>query len=146
MAKKYTEEVAQVHTESGVQQAMHRRSLEDDCPLPAPEELQRFKDIDPRLVDFFMEQSRTEQQQRHKAENSGIDIIRNVSRQDFIVSLNGMYVMLAVFIVLAGIAVWLIITGYSVAGITFATLDAVGILSVFALVIKAFLRRRDLET
>lgn len=47
-----------------------------------------------------MEQSRTEQQQRHKAENSGIDIIRNVSRQDFIVSLNGMYVMLAVFIVL----------------------------------------------
>lgn len=47
MAKKYTEEVAQVHTESGVQQAMHRRSLEDDCPLPAPEELQRFKDIDP---------------------------------------------------------------------------------------------------
>lgn len=93
-----------------------------------------------------MEQSRTEQQQRHKAENSGIDIIRNVSRQDFIVSLNGMYVMLAVFIVLAGIAVGLIITGYSVAGITFATLDAVGILSVFALVIKAFLRRRDLET
>lgn len=54
--------------------------------------------------------------------------------------------MLAVFIVLAGIAVGLIITGYSVAGITFATLDAVGILSVFALVIKAFLRRRDLET
>lgn len=143
MAKKYTEEVAQIHTEAGVQQAIHSRSLEDDCPIPHPEELQRFKDVDPRLVEFFMEQSRQEQIQRHKAEDQRMGIIRDVSRQEYRVSISGLVIMLVALVTLALLSAYCLYLGHNVAGISLAAVDLVGGLSVFSAVIKNFQDKRN---
>lgn len=145
MAKIAREEISQIQTQNGIQQSLHSRSVEDDCPIPSAEELQRFQQIDPRLVEFFMEQSRREQEQRHLIEREGVEIVKHGTRQEYKINSQGLWIMLFVIIVLAVLAAYSLYLGNTYIGGTLAVIDAVALIGVIGNVIQNFGNRNKVK-
>lgn len=145
MAKIAREEISQIQTQNGIQQSLHSRSVEDDCPIPSAEELQRFQQIDPRLVEFFMEQSRREQEQRHLIEREGVDIVKHGTRQEYKINSQGLWIMLLVVFILAGLAAYALYLGHTTIGGALAIFDATALLVVIGNVVQSFGRNNKVK-
>lgn len=48
----------------------------EDSLLPSPSELQAYKDIDPKIVDFLIDSSTKEQTHRHKMDEEKISVVK----------------------------------------------------------------------
>lgn len=48
----------------------------EETTLPSPQELERYKMVDPQIVDFLIEQSRLEQQHRHAMDIEKMKILK----------------------------------------------------------------------
>lgn len=48
----------------------------DENVLPTPEELEAYKAVDPRIIDFLLETAKKEQLFRHSLEETKVDIIK----------------------------------------------------------------------
>lgn len=66
----------QVSTNEGVGKQLEQTYTVDDNCLPSPAELQAYKDIDPRIVDYLIEASVKEQAHRHAMDEHKLRIIK----------------------------------------------------------------------
>lgn len=51
--------------------------LFDDLSLPSPQELREYNAINPKLVEFLLEQTKKEQEHRHRLDNQKMKILEN---------------------------------------------------------------------
>lgn len=100
-------------------------------PIPAPDDLARYKDVDPALPDRILAMAErtlelTEKQTDHRIEMERRSILGMNWRAN-----TGLWLAFIIaLIVLVGCG-WLIDRGHDVAGTTIATLDLVGLVGVF---------------
>lgn len=62
----------------------------DDNVLPTPQELEAYKQVDPKIVDFLIESAKAEQAFRHGFENRKIDIVKGADKGNRIMDGVGM--------------------------------------------------------
>jgi uncharacterized membrane protein len=78
------QEIKQRHTDvrdgTSVGTQVEQTFTVDDSFLPSPEELARYKEIDPLIVEHLIRASIKEQDHRHSVEDSKIDLIGNVDK------------------------------------------------------------------
>lgn len=65
----------QVSTEQGVGKQLEQTYTVDDNCLPSTQELEAYKQIDPRIVDYLIDASIKEQSHRHKMDEKKLQII-----------------------------------------------------------------------
>lgn len=55
---------------------------QDDSLLPAPAELAAFKDVDANIIPWMLEQTKKEQEHRHKTDNDKIKLMNRAVTND----------------------------------------------------------------
>lgn len=82
----------------------------EDMTLPSPQELENYKLVDPRIVDFLIEQAKKEQQHRHAMDKEKIKILKRSEGRTYSINWWGMLFALLALVVmmsLAGYAMYL---------------------------------------
>lgn len=69
------QKTTQVATEQGVGKQLEQIYTVDDNCLPSPQELEAYKRIDPRIVDYLIEASVKEQNHRHHMDEQKLNIV-----------------------------------------------------------------------
>lgn len=70
----------QVSTNGGIGKQLEQTFTVDDNCLPSPGELQAYKNIDPRIVDYLIDASVKEQTHRHAMDKQKLQIIKKNGR------------------------------------------------------------------
>lgn len=76
-------------------------TVDDNC-LPAPQELEHYKSIDPRIIDFLITTTEKEQDFRHDFERKKLKSYNLSGKREFRINVCGMF--LAALIMLVGLA------------------------------------------
>ena len=74
--QKVQQKETQVGTTDGIGKQLEQTFIVDDNMLPSPEELEAYKKVDPRIVDFWLNSSSEEQKHRHYVDEQKIEIIK----------------------------------------------------------------------
>lgn len=69
------QKTTQVATEQGVGKQLEQIYTVDDNCLPSPQELEAYKQVDPRIVDYLIDASIKEQNHRHKMDEQKLKIV-----------------------------------------------------------------------
>ena len=103
----------------------------DDSPMPSADELAKYKELDPRLVDYFMRITNEERAMRHEATKQSMDIIAKDSKgkhQERVLGLIFAFVSLLGFLGTTILALYLDKPWLAA---IFSTLSIAGIVSAF---------------
>lgn len=65
-----------VATSTGVGKQLEQTITVDDSALPSPQELEAYKQIDPRIVDMLIEATQKEQHHRHETDLVKLKMLR----------------------------------------------------------------------
>lgn len=96
-------QTTQYHTPEG-QALKNEASLTyDDSILPSPQELEAYKQVDARIVDFLLETAQKEQSFRHDIEHRKIELVRNADRGNRLMDGLGMFFALLALLALIGV-------------------------------------------
>lgn len=82
----------------------------EDSSMPSAEELKKYKDIDPKFIDYFITASEKEQEHRHCSDMKKLNIIICVERRTGRINFFGMlfaFLSIVVFMCVAGFALYL---------------------------------------
>lgn len=71
----------QVSTNGGIGKQLEQTFTVDDNCLPSPGELQAYKNIDPRIVDYLIDASVKEQTHRHAMDKQKLQIIKKTEER-----------------------------------------------------------------
>jgi uncharacterized membrane protein len=99
-----------VATSEGVGKQLEQTITVDDSALPSPQELEAYKQIDPRIVDLLIDNTRKEQQHRHETDLIKLKILRRSESRNERMNFWGMtfaFLSVALFVGLAGLALYL---------------------------------------
>lgn len=99
-----------VATSEGVGKQLEQTITVDDSALPSPQELEAYKQIDPRIVDLLIDNTRKEQQHRHETDLIKLKILRRSESRNERRNFWGMtfaFLSVALFVGLAGLALYL---------------------------------------
>lgn len=121
----------QVATQGGLGRSVEQNYTIEDNVLPPPQELQQYKDIDPRFLDYFFDTAKKEQTHRHEMDRIKLKMIRNSEGRTERINVWGMFFAFLSIVVCMGVAAWaLYLDRPWLAGI-FAFSGLVTIVSIF---------------
>lgn len=66
----------------GADMAIEQTIASDDSLLPAPSEFAAYKEVDPAIVNWLLEQTKKEQEHRHKTDNDKIGLMNKALNND----------------------------------------------------------------
>lgn len=112
---------------NGGDMAIEQTIASDDSLLPAPAEFAAYKEVDPAIVGWLLEQTKKEQEHRHKTEDDKIKLMNKALNTDRIV-LVFILCLILVFILLCAIFVYL---GKDVYGSIFGVCGLIGAIVVY---------------
>lgn len=103
----------------GNEQVLHVSHEEDDNLLPSPEELQKYHELDPTMIEWIKKRCDVEQNARIDFNNKKIKLHRSVNNKLFVIDLAS--IIMSVLVVLAGMACssYLIYLGHILTGTLF---------------------------
>lgn len=108
--KEIKQKETQVSTNEGIGKQLEQTFMEDDNCLPSPSELQAYKNIDPRIVDYLINASVKEQAHRHAMDQRKLQIIKKSEGRIGRMNWWGMFfafLCILVFSVVTGYALYL---------------------------------------
>lgn len=91
---------------NGSDMAIEQTIAQDDSLLPSPAEFAAYKEVNPAIIDWLLEQTKKEQEHRHKTDNDKIALMNKALNTDRIV-LIFFLVLVLVFIALCAVFVYL---------------------------------------
>lgn len=105
MAKKeLKQQTTQLNTSDGRALKNEASLTYDDNVLPTPQELEAYKHVDPRIVDFLLETAQKEQAFRHDIENKKVKIVGNADSGNRRMDLCGMIFAFLALLALIGLS------------------------------------------
>lgn len=121
MAKRISEQATRHYSpEDGIERQVILRSAQDDSPMPTPQELAQYKEVDPSLVQFFMDLVKEEQKNRHELQRQTIEGVREVASKDYRINRLGMIIVAIITLALLGLSFVLLLNGFHWAGMIFS--------------------------
>lgn len=105
--------------------------IHDDFPLPNPDDLKKFQEVESEIVPWLMRMSENEQSFRHSYENTRNNIINDVNNKLYRVDL--FRIFSALFIVIFGFCVsgFLILKDKDTIGTIFASTTMISAVGMF---------------
>lgn len=76
----------------------------EDNLLPSPSELQAYKNIEPKIVDFLLESSMKEQAHRHKMDEEKMKVVKYTERKNGRMNWWGMFFAFLALILMVGLS------------------------------------------
>lgn len=104
--KSVTNAATGVDTNKGLSARVEQTVTVDDNYLPSPQELQAYKEVDPRIVDFLINSSKAEQEHRHATEKEKIKIIKKSEGRKGRINFFGMFFAFMSITVLTGVTAY----------------------------------------
>ena len=92
----------------------------DDSFLPSPEELQRYKEINPDIVKLLIDASRNEQDHRHHIDRLKMKTIKKEGNMVHVVNITGMALAFIIMIAGLGLSAFLVYKEKEIVGTIFA--------------------------
>ncbi len=105
--------------------------LLNNSPMPSPQDLEYYKNIDHRLVDVFIDTWKDEQQQRHELAKRGIDLVSEENRRKDERTKRGMNFAFVAFLVFMGITAYALYLGNVWFAAFSGTISIGGVISAF---------------
>lgn len=78
----------------------------DDSVLPSPQELEAYKQVDSRIVDFLLESAQKEQAFRHDIEHKKIALVKNADKGNRFMDGLGMFFAFLALLALIGVTIY----------------------------------------
>lgn len=106
----YSKRETQLDKETHIGKQLEQTVTVEDETLPSPEEIKAYKEIDPRIIDYLLDSSKSEQEHRHKTDLKKLSIISHAERNSGRMNWWGMFFAsfaIISFIVLAGFSLYL---------------------------------------
>lgn len=95
-----------VATSTGVGKQLEQTITVDDSALPSPQELEAYKQIEPRIVDMLIEATRKEQQHRHETDRMKLKILRRSESRTERINFWGMVFAFLSVALFVGLTAW----------------------------------------
>lgn len=132
MAKQaLTQQTTHLNTPNGPAVKKEASLTYEDNILPSPQELEAYKQVDPKIVDFLIESAQKEQVFRHSIENKKIELVGNADRGNRSMDRLGMFLAFLALILSLGVSAFaLYLDKPWFAGI-FGSGSILGIVSIF---------------
>ena len=89
----------------GAHMAIEQTIASDDALLPTPAEFAAYKEIDPTIIPWLLEQTKKEQEHRHNTDNKKISLMNKALNNDRIFICFYLFLIL-VFIILSALFVY----------------------------------------
>lgn len=83
----------------------------DDNVLPSPQELEEYKKVDPKIVDYLLSAAKSEQEYRHKTGYDKIKIVKSSERRNFRINWWGMFFAFLCIVCLCGVVAYSLYLG-----------------------------------
>ena len=93
----------QLATNDGVGKQVEQTFTVDDNCLPSAQELEAYKAIDPRIVDYLIEASQKEQEHRHLMDRKKLDVVKKSETRNVRMNWWGMFFAFLAIVVLSGL-------------------------------------------
>lgn len=103
----------------------------DDSFLPAPEELIKYREVDPKIVELLCRMSEKEQSARHKLEEQKLKIIKKSENRQYSINIWGMIFAFLALVVMMGVTAWALYLDRPWIATLFGVLSATTIISLF---------------
>lgn len=91
---------------NGGDMAIEQTIASDDSLLPTPAEFAAYKEVNPAIVDWLLEQTKKEQEHRHKTDNDKIKLMNKALNNDRVFVIFFLSLVL-IFIALCAVFVYL---------------------------------------
>lgn len=103
-----------------------------DMTLPSAEEMARYKEIDPRIIDLFVDYTRDEQKHRHEVDNKKLDIVKKAESRTGRINVIGMIIAFFALVVMMVVAAYALYLDHQWMCILFSGGFIITVISVFA--------------
>lgn len=103
----------------------------DDSFLPSPEELTKYKEVDPQIVDLLCRMSEKEQAARHKLDEQKLKIIKKSESRQFRINIWGMLFAFLALVVMMGVSALALYLDRPWIATLFGVLSASSIIGLF---------------
>ncbi|MBO4906239.1 MAG: DUF2335 domain-containing protein [Bacteroidaceae bacterium] len=94
----------QVATHGGLGHSLEQNYTIDDSVIPSPQELEQYKAVDPRFLDYFFDTAKKEQAHRHEMESQKLKLIRKSEGRAERINWWGMFFAFLSIVVCMGVA------------------------------------------
>ena len=96
----------QVATQGGLGRSVEQNYTIEDNLIPSPQELEQYKAVDPRFVEYFYNTAEKEQAHRHEMDKAKMKIIRKTESRAERINLWGMVFAFLSIVVCMGVSAW----------------------------------------
>ena len=96
----------QVTTQSGLGRSVEQNLIIDDNIIPSPQELEKYKEVDPRFLDYFFNTAEKEQKHRHEIDKMKMKIIRRADGKVERMNWWGMFFAFFSIVACLSVAAW----------------------------------------
>lgn len=103
----------------------------DDSFLPSPDELTKYKEVDPKIVDLLCLMTEREQTARHRYEEQRLKIIKKSESRQHHINVWGMFFAFFALVVLMGVTAWALYLDRPWIATLFGVLSATSIIGLF---------------
>ncbi|MDE6802875.1 MAG: DUF2335 domain-containing protein [Muribaculaceae bacterium] len=103
----------------------------DDSFLPSPEELTRYKEVDPDIVQLLCRMTEKEQDSRHKLDEQKLKIIKKSESRQFSINVWGMLFAFLSLVVMMGVTAFALYLNRPWIATLFGVLSASTIIGLF---------------
>lgn len=96
----------QVATPGGLGRSVEQNYTIEDSLIPSPQELEQYKAVDPRFLDYFFDAAKKEQAHRHEMDKQKMKVIRKSESRTERINWWGMFFAFLSIVVCMGVASW----------------------------------------
>ena len=96
----------QVATQGGMGHSVEQNLTIDDSVIPSPQELEKYKEVDPRFLDYFFTTAEREQKHRHEMDNMKMKMIRKADGKAERMNWWGMFFAFFSIVACLAVAAW----------------------------------------
>ncbi len=96
----------QVATQSGLGHSVEQNYTIDDSVIPSPQELEQYKQVDERFLDYFFDTAKEEQKHRHEMDKMKMKVLRKSESRTERMNWWGMFFAFLSITVCLGVSAW----------------------------------------
>lgn len=118
-------------TQGGLGRSVEQNYTIEDNLIPPPQELEQYKAVDPRFLDYFFEAAKKEQAHRHEMDKQKMKVLRKSESRTERINWWGMFFAFLSIVVCLGVAAWALYLDRPWLASIFAFSGLVTIVSIF---------------
>jgi len=119
------------------QSGLQIREEIDDSLLPSPDELEKYKTLDPNIIDWLKERAEKEQEFRHHFNDQRLKLTGKTINNEVRINTMGLVFAFIIMLISLPLSAYLVVNGYSLVGGIFGGATMLAVITAFLSKVKS---------